>query len=675
MFSIMKCLGKIMNKKLFNLLFIVFIGIFTNANAQISDNYYDVKIESDINKNISSNIVNSNIKITFKNKNLYNEQVKFSYHITDLSGKSIQFENERIPFQIDENGIGIVKLNVNFDNLTTPIDNNKFVIQFDLIDEKNLYWFKSNNEIKIESNDILYNKPVISHPKEIIKNSVEDNKVNDLNNILINITKNKYVLFVNIISILLMAALFLLYKKRNKKQSKCSDIYVQTENTLLENIEKRVNIENNSILYRIGQKLFRSINNRVIEVEKRIEQLNEHAHKLDLLIVQQNNDIKALITGSYESLQYILNETILKNSGLKPCEINKYTWSNNILYNYYITCCDIEDEFGLFDDIPYEVFADKISCYKNIVAIGQTSKEFIEYICYGEYIRNVISQPTNIEDSNLCPVALIGVKAKKTEAIVITNSNLSMVVVRSANILEELKDKISEVLYLPVILKVNPVEVEWKNFGGIEKEFSRYWRWAIDFDNNSSIIIHNNTSERINVSINFSVNSPQLNASISFKVNGKQCDYNISDEKVDINFDIELISGKNEIEFIYNGETKQIGADPRQLKFSIVDMCIKPENYRAIPINEIYGYNSISASTEDTIIRKRLHSTGFFEINAEIITKKGLYRKEVSSSFYSVLNEYVYSGDFLTEIRKIATELNRTEIPVLYTAYRKKVMR
>lgn len=89
----------------------------------------------------------ANIQILFSNKKLYNENVFLSYHVYNKDGADIQYENNRVPFTIDESGKAKVELSVNLSTLSKSNKNGELIIKYDLVDEKNVYWFSNNFEI------------------------------------------------------------------------------------------------------------------------------------------------------------------------------------------------------------------------------------------------------------------------------------------------------------------------------------------------------------------------------------------------------------------------------------------------------------------------------------------------------------------------------------------------
>ncbi|WP_162145093.1 hypothetical protein [Cellulosilyticum lentocellum] len=138
--------------------------------------------------------------ITFNNIELYNENVKFSYHIYDEEGNILVFENERIPFSLQGN-VATISLNIDFDKYEQLKRKNKFVVKLDLVDEQNIYWFGDNAHINFKPYYIQYDLNTVSIAKQkygqVIKNQ-------------------KGILIMNIVFDITIVILFFMYKKKQR---------------------------------------------------------------------------------------------------------------------------------------------------------------------------------------------------------------------------------------------------------------------------------------------------------------------------------------------------------------------------------------------------------------------------------------------------------------------------
>lgn len=89
----------------------------------------------------------ANIQILFSNIELYNENVFLSYHVYNKDGVDIKYENNRVPFTIDKSGKAKVELTVDLSTLRNNNKNEKLIIKYDLVDEKNVFWFSNKTKI------------------------------------------------------------------------------------------------------------------------------------------------------------------------------------------------------------------------------------------------------------------------------------------------------------------------------------------------------------------------------------------------------------------------------------------------------------------------------------------------------------------------------------------------
>lgn len=80
------------------------------------------------------------LEILFGDMNYYNEDLFASYHLIDSkTRKNIQFENQRIriPNPLGDNSVE-VDVDLNLENMERY---KELTVQFDIVDEKNVFWF------------------------------------------------------------------------------------------------------------------------------------------------------------------------------------------------------------------------------------------------------------------------------------------------------------------------------------------------------------------------------------------------------------------------------------------------------------------------------------------------------------------------------------------------------
>ena len=118
------------------------------------------------------------VTVTFEDMSLYNEQVYLSYHIMDEKGEEILFENQRIPINLEA---PYVTMYVDCADLEELAGRKTAVIQFDLIDEGNAYWFSTNGNISFQAASIAFDRDLLQSPPIQISGNSEENQdeIND----------------------------------------------------------------------------------------------------------------------------------------------------------------------------------------------------------------------------------------------------------------------------------------------------------------------------------------------------------------------------------------------------------------------------------------------------------------------------------------------------------------
>ena len=135
-----------MKNKLFICLVSVFLICLAATNVFADDQTADVEITTDLEGIQTDALIKGNAEITFNDMSLYNENIKFSYHIYDESGNDVLFENPRVPVVLDGNS-AVIPFEI--DKLTIPeiAQHDKFIIKLDMVDEENIFWFSLNSYI------------------------------------------------------------------------------------------------------------------------------------------------------------------------------------------------------------------------------------------------------------------------------------------------------------------------------------------------------------------------------------------------------------------------------------------------------------------------------------------------------------------------------------------------
>jgi hypothetical protein len=114
---------------------------------------YDVEIVLHSPDEIRAESSIADVEVVFNNQSLYNKDVFLSYHIYDSTGKAIQFENIRHIIFLDNAGRFSQKIPINIKGI---INERECIIRFDLVDQKNKFWFLSNSRIRTNFAEIKY---------------------------------------------------------------------------------------------------------------------------------------------------------------------------------------------------------------------------------------------------------------------------------------------------------------------------------------------------------------------------------------------------------------------------------------------------------------------------------------------------------------------------------------
>lgn len=113
------------------------------------------------------------VQVSFYNQDFYNDEIFLSYHILkkekDGTEEILEFENPRVKVVLDESGTAVIKLQVTLKELIDGA-----YLEFDLVDESNLFWFSYNQAICLSTDRIeLLDRPIyrqIVHFKQAVKN-------------------------------------------------------------------------------------------------------------------------------------------------------------------------------------------------------------------------------------------------------------------------------------------------------------------------------------------------------------------------------------------------------------------------------------------------------------------------------------------------------------------------
>lgn len=98
------------------------------------------------------------IQISFSDMDIYNEELYLSYHVTNDSGDMIQYEGDRFHILLDENQTATIPIKINVSEFTDR--SKKIIVIFDIVDQKNLFWFSGQKSIDMTTVEINYKNDI-----------------------------------------------------------------------------------------------------------------------------------------------------------------------------------------------------------------------------------------------------------------------------------------------------------------------------------------------------------------------------------------------------------------------------------------------------------------------------------------------------------------------------------
>lgn len=185
--------------KLMKIFLILFVSMIISQKVS-ANSPADVSIQVNSTKEVYSRQFEADLIVKFKENKLYNDKVYLSYHVYDKEGNEILWEGKRYPLAL--NAKGNYEVNINIDLLSDLSNDLKDIkmahIKFDLVDEKNVYWFSTNNNLVITSEQIVY----------------EDNFLKEFSNTLISsISASPIIFIINAIVLIIFIVGYLKIKK------------------------------------------------------------------------------------------------------------------------------------------------------------------------------------------------------------------------------------------------------------------------------------------------------------------------------------------------------------------------------------------------------------------------------------------------------------------------------
>ena len=93
-------------------------------------------------------IVSGEVTVSTTEPALFHDQVKLSWHVYDEAGNPLVYENQRIPFTLGADNKASVPVEIDLSKLGLAPQTD--TIQFDLVDEENLFWFADSTEVVLQ---------------------------------------------------------------------------------------------------------------------------------------------------------------------------------------------------------------------------------------------------------------------------------------------------------------------------------------------------------------------------------------------------------------------------------------------------------------------------------------------------------------------------------------------
>lgn len=133
-----------------------------------------VTIEGDFPADITRQRLEGNLSIWFENPAMYNDQVKASWHIYGADGTCLAYENERLALPPLEDGKTTVPIAIDFSSSGAVSGEKAFTLRFDLVDEKNGFWFSEYGPVALQAAEAGYQYRLGSEMLAVMKHAVTE---------------------------------------------------------------------------------------------------------------------------------------------------------------------------------------------------------------------------------------------------------------------------------------------------------------------------------------------------------------------------------------------------------------------------------------------------------------------------------------------------------------------
>jgi hypothetical protein len=411
--------------------------------------------------------------------------------------------------------------------------------------------------------------------------------------------------------------------------AKSSMIDINNDNTRL--LSEKLDTANNSIAWAKSNTkeiidLTKSASGKIFERLEKLPETNT--------VISRFDDLSSLV-----DVQRIIGKDLSPSYGLESVQAELISILN-----------DKTIEFESYNQIPIE----------HLVKYAEGKTVAAAY--YSQLISNYASDMklAEIEAAGIEPAQLPQICSGK-DTLIIANPTLAALVLISPVLLREIAQKLNRNLVLVVHASSCPISIVWVGFSVIENEEGKgIFRWAQGGHGNWRIRIYNNLLRPVEAKFKWFSDSLCGIGELIASCQGKIVSVELTDY-MEVNFNVILQPGGNNIDFVFTGPAKSPGQGKRILAFRIINFSC---NIDDMDIDQKYLYNNFNISfLSDDYIRRALHQNGFYDVTSTAYANHGMSKRELQKTRYEYPFDYRVVGG--SEVYTIGPD----EI-VCYNAYR-----
>lgn len=419
----------------------------------------------------------------------------------------------------------------------------------------------------------------------------------------------------------------------------------------------------------------------------RMEQLEQKLHGLDHKMEHLEQDLYLFRDSTAEGLVRRLESIQEKEQNLEDrifqqkmqilLQAGLHSENGDSLFESYSNLMNHSEEYRLFNDIPVEYYCELVQQDKNPLFVGNYADLCVQQLGAGDAFRPVtgfMAQPAPA-GAFLCSPALLPDYMGERDSVVITSPPLAQLLLNDRDLCDRWKDHIGDRLIFPVMMMIPEMMVRWDSgFSHIEQNGEHFMRWAVDFDKPSEISILDFSGASVGrmVTVSFDTYAAHNQGELIVQAFGSETKIDLSGGIHHVELQGKISSAKESLVFCFKGLNQMVDLDVRELKFTVMDLQITIESLLPITGKQAYGLTATNYEGFDQYIRRVLHLSGFFEVQAEICANRGFYRHPAGRSEFLLGDEFYFEPEKSDVIFEYATTSHRKMIPMLYCAYRKQ---